>query len=341
MTELNLDDAIPITFKPKISETDYEKVTLINKVNDLKKKKEIPVINSDDVELMLFVISEFKDASQATRLNLSTGPLKFEKFRECLTGAMRADWDEAREGKPETNAGFDLALTDFIGKTIDEDDFENQKLYLQTVKKPYKMSCSEAYNRLKNISTLMRLFPGAPQGQVYTAMELKTLYFNMMPAQFQLSFKTAGHTLNTSTWPFIVRFFGTVRSAEEKKKAAEKLQQKSKRKERGNDDKNDTGKKSKSKKQKGSRTPKKDCPFHPNQHSWWHCFGNKDGPNYKSDYKLPMPAHMKSKNDRGRDAHAVEETTVDDVVGVVEQTTDFDAAVEELLTELEGTELQE
>lgn len=340
MAETFEDETIPIPFKSKISDADIENVTLVHVVNDVKKKKEMPVVSTDDAELKLAGINEFKDASQATRLNLSTGPLKFEKFREILSGPVRDDWDDAREGKPETNAGFEQALTEFIGKTLDEDDFEAQKIYLQTVKKPYKMSCGDAYVRLKRICNLMRLFPGAPQGQVYTAMELKTLYFNMMPSQFQLQFRTVGHTLNATTWPALVRFFTTVRAAEEKKKAAEKKNKKSKRKASEDDD---TAKKSKSnKKKKSTRNNghKKDCPYHPGQHSWWQCFGNKDGPNYKKDYKLPLPADMKKNNKGGGDAHTVEEA-VDDVVGVVDDNpTKFDDEVDELLKELEGTELQ-
>ena len=154
MTDVN-DDEVQIPFKERIPLADCEKVTIVHEVNDVKKKTEMPLANSSDTELILRVIEEFNDVAKSTRLNLSMGPLKFEKFRECLAGSPRDDWDTAREGQPETNAGFQAAITAFIATFLDEDSLEEQKLYMNTIVKPHRMSCNDAYVRLKRICALM------------------------------------------------------------------------------------------------------------------------------------------------------------------------------------------
>ena len=49
-----------------------------------------------NAELILRTVEEFHYVASAGQLNLSTGPLKFAKFRECLGGSIRDQWDDVK-----------------------------------------------------------------------------------------------------------------------------------------------------------------------------------------------------------------------------------------------------
>ena len=215
-------DEVPITFKSKIDlKEDVEKVTLVNMIGDLKKKAEIHQAHVLDPELIIRVIDEFHDIMEPTRLNLSTGPLKFEKFRECLTGIVRDEWDLAREGQPLTNAGFRDTIAEFIATFLDEDDYEAQRAYVEKLKKPYAVSVRDFYSRLKFIIVLMKRFPGAPEdGQIFTVQTLKTIFQNAMPMAWQDKFNNSGLMLMNTQWPALIRYYSKCRAQAEREREA-------------------------------------------------------------------------------------------------------------------------
>ena len=64
-----------------------------------KRKMEVPMADKPNAELILRTVEEFHDVASAGRLNLSTGPLKFAKFRECLGGSIRDQWRKGMVGR--------------------------------------------------------------------------------------------------------------------------------------------------------------------------------------------------------------------------------------------------
>jgi len=76
---------------PSFKKEDLQYVTLGNTVNigtaanpnNDKRKAKVVSVHEPNVELILRSIVEFKDVCSAGRLNLSTGALKFQKYREC------------------------------------------------------------------------------------------------------------------------------------------------------------------------------------------------------------------------------------------------------------------
>ena len=106
-----------------------------------KSKYEVPVCHVNDVELLLHVIHEFRDASHATRLHLTTGPERFAKFRECLRGTPRDRWDTvvaARGNDTTTTAHFDEAIEALLATYLDNSSLQIQEEYLLTqYKKKY------------------------------------------------------------------------------------------------------------------------------------------------------------------------------------------------------------
>ena len=71
-----------------------------------KRKYNVPLVNTQDVETLCRCILEFEDVSAPPRLSLTTGPLKFSFFRQCLGGTIRNQWDTLAGGLNETMANF-------------------------------------------------------------------------------------------------------------------------------------------------------------------------------------------------------------------------------------------
>lgn len=314
----------PITIKSKLDFDKAEKITLARTVNGVKKKVSIHEVNKMEPELVLRVIDDFDDLSQESRFDLSTGVLRFEKFRECLSSIARDDWDNAKRGKPETEDGFMSARAEFIASMLDEEDFEKQKQYLKTTKKPFSMSVSDYHQRLKFIVSLMKHFPGAPaDGQVFDIMALKHIFASAMPQTWKDDYEKSGQTLNTTTWRALVRYFTKCREQSERKiqdSSGGKRKQTfdgPKTKRYGNNNGSGNGqrwKNGKKTKNHSTSSESKDCLFHPDMHSWHMCWGNPSGPKYRKDYTLPPPpANLKFRtigsrpNSRNKtDAHSMD-----------------------------------
>jgi hypothetical protein len=91
-----------------------------------------------DKELIMNSIIEFEDACAAGRLNLSTGEKHYPRFRELLGEEFRADWDNTRQGKANSVAGFYKTLNKFISYHFSNTDLIDQKNMLAKAKKPFK-----------------------------------------------------------------------------------------------------------------------------------------------------------------------------------------------------------
>ena len=322
----------PIPYTKKIALDDIEKITLTNTVNGIKKKKDVFQATSSDPELVLSVIHEFEDVSKPSRLNLSTGHLKFENFRECLAGEVRADWDLKQEGQPETNAAFADTLKEFITVFLDEEALTEQKIYMAQAKKPYKMSVKEFGSRLKWIVLLMKYFPGAPDGvSVYTELELKNIFKQAMPQAWQATYDKSGLTLNNTSWPALERYFKKLRAEDNSKNddvsSADDGQTASSTQMNQNGKRGFGNRKNnKSDKRRNGQVDDEDdsytCLFHTDGHKWRDCFGNPKSKNYKPNFRLPLPKHLNffdqgqrrngntknggNKSTVNTDAHAVE-----------------------------------
>ena len=88
---------------------------------------------------------EFTDLTDAPRLGLNTGALKFEFFRQCMRGQARRHWDGVlgEIGAGRTNADFDQAVMMWFAKYMEPTAFHDQKQYLLTAIKPFGMTVKE------------------------------------------------------------------------------------------------------------------------------------------------------------------------------------------------------
>ena len=82
--------------------------------NNEKRKYSVPYASSQDVETLCQCVLEFNDVSAVPRLSLTTGPLKFSYFRQCLGGTIHDKWDVLVDRSNETIANFQLVRNEFV-----------------------------------------------------------------------------------------------------------------------------------------------------------------------------------------------------------------------------------
>jgi hypothetical protein len=109
-----------------------------NNIQCEKRTTKIRKIDHLNKELMMNSIIEFEDACAAGRLNLSNGEKIYSRFRELLGEVFRTDWDNARQGKDNSVAGFHKTLNEFISYHFSNTDLIDQKNMLAKAKKQFK-----------------------------------------------------------------------------------------------------------------------------------------------------------------------------------------------------------
>ena len=112
-------------------QSDNTKVSLMRSVNfgdgnNEKRKYNVPYASSQDVETLCSCILEFDDVSAVPRLSLTTGPLKFSYFQQCLGGTIRDKWDVLADGRNETVANFQLVRNELIAELVRPTDLADQ-----------------------------------------------------------------------------------------------------------------------------------------------------------------------------------------------------------------------
>ena len=174
-------------------QADNTKVSLVRSVNigdgnNEKRKYSVPFASSQDVETLCRCVLEFDDVAAVPRLSLTTGPLKFSYFRQCLGGTIRDKWDILADGLNEMVANFLLVRNELIAELVRPTDLADQSHYLETSKKPYKLNFAALSARLETINKMMSLFPGAGGNPPMQPVDIKNLYYQMMPSEWQRAF---------------------------------------------------------------------------------------------------------------------------------------------------------
>ena len=181
-------------------QSDNTKVSLMRSVNigdgnNEKRKYSVPFASSQDVETLCRCVLELDDVSAIPRLSLTTGPLKFSYFQQCLGGTIRDKWDVLADGRNETVANFQLVCNELIAELVRPTDLADQRHYLETSKKPYKLNCAALSARLETINKMMALFPGAGGNPPMQVVDIKNLYYQMMPSEWQRVFLNSGQVI--------------------------------------------------------------------------------------------------------------------------------------------------
>ena len=173
------------------------------------------VSSPDFTELLCRLVIEFEDAAGNERLRLTTGPLLFAKFRECLGTTFRTDFDRLRVVHPQTVAGFEAVKIQFLNEYIPTTAAMDQVQYLRTTKKPYSMTVTALGMKLRQINRYGTKFNGQDGQPLFSPAhndrDLKTVLFTMMKDRWQVNFMNGGREVTEETLAFqaLVRLMQT------------------------------------------------------------------------------------------------------------------------------------
>ena len=128
-----------------------------------KQKFWIPKVSDLDIETIYHCILEFTDVAAAGRLNLTSGPLCYSYFCQCLEDGVRDHWDVVAAGNPQTITGSQASLEAFLPYFLHPTDYADQVNYLNNAPKPFKLTCLQLAAWLQFMNCMIGLFPEVPQ----------------------------------------------------------------------------------------------------------------------------------------------------------------------------------
>ena len=78
------------------------------------------------MEALCHCVLEFDDVSAIPHLSLTTGPLKFPFFRQCLGGTIQDKWDVLANGCNEMVANFLIICDNLIAELVHPTNLADQ-----------------------------------------------------------------------------------------------------------------------------------------------------------------------------------------------------------------------
>ena len=136
----------------------------------------------------------------AGRLNLTTGPLRYSYFHQCLEDGICDHWDVIATGNAQTVIGFQASLEPFLPYFLRPTDYADQVNYLNNAPMPFKLTCLQLAVRLQFMNRMIGLFPRAPQGPPLTDADIKHIYYRMMLPEWQRSLIWRGRDINDANY---------------------------------------------------------------------------------------------------------------------------------------------
>ena len=134
-------------------------------------------------------------------LVLNDRPLKVSFFQQCLGGTIRDQWDTLTDGLNGTIANFTIPRNNLIAELVHPTDLADQQHYLETSKKPYHLTCAALAARIQTINKMMSLFPGVAGNPPMQPVDVKNLFYQMMPGEWQRAFLNSGQVITTMITP--------------------------------------------------------------------------------------------------------------------------------------------
>ena len=138
----------------------------------------------DDIESLIhFVLT----------LSLPDG-LMYTEFHKCLEDIVLDTYDTLLLSVATCDhASFLDLINKLIGHFTDPTAYADQKQYMDTYKKPFKLTVKELANRLIIVNKYTCYLLGSNGDPIYTDATIKYAFYNMMISQWQLAFTGSAH----------------------------------------------------------------------------------------------------------------------------------------------------
>ncbi len=134
MTDTNVPIKLKTALEGQSTTVQLERYVTVG-VNDVRRRSTAPMIEDEaSPELALHVYMEFTDIVTTPRLDLSTGALKFEYWRQVLKGNSRTHCDStAQDVAGTTNDNFEEAMVIWIANYMEPTAYHEQSYELQGI----------------------------------------------------------------------------------------------------------------------------------------------------------------------------------------------------------------
>ncbi len=192
-------EAIPFILSEEITKPSYLEVKYT--ISGSGFKTQLPIFKGGSAEELLRFLNEFQGAK--TRLGYTTYQKLESGIEQLLQGTAKDEWSTVKGTvQPNTNtiAVFNQRIEAFKTIYIPEPAaVENQKAYLQRVRKNDKLTVPQFLDRIKQINLLLAQFPNSNPQQCFTNDEIKRLFYFAMPMKWRTNFINSGQSLHTTT----------------------------------------------------------------------------------------------------------------------------------------------
>ena len=164
-------------------------------------KAQLPSFSEGTAEEFLNFLHEFEQAK--VKLGYTTYAKLEGGLEQLLQGVARDEWNTVKSTvQPNVNTLASFAARITALKQIyvpDAAAIDNQKSYLQRVRKTDKFTVPKFWDRLKRINILIAQFPSATPAHCYSEQELKRIFYLSMPTRWRTNFVNSGQTVHTCT----------------------------------------------------------------------------------------------------------------------------------------------
>ena len=117
-----------------------------------------------------------------------------------MGGTICNQWDTLADGLNETVANFTNVRNNLIAGLVHPTDLADQHHYLETSKKPYRLNCASLAAHIETINKMMSLFPGTAGNLPMQPVDIKNLFYQMMPTEWQWAFLNSGQVITNNDY---------------------------------------------------------------------------------------------------------------------------------------------
>ena len=128
-----------------------EKITHKFKFKTEEVKCEIPVYDDEHPELLLKLVNEYLNIAETYEMFTGDQTLLFDRFKRCLRGPSRADWDIIVHDITLEKATLETSLKKIILEIFGEDIEDNLTDYTELKIKPKALKCRHWIRRLRHM----------------------------------------------------------------------------------------------------------------------------------------------------------------------------------------------
>ena len=126
----------------------FEKITHKFKLKSEDVEYEMPVYDDEHPELSIKLVNEYWNMAETYELFAGDKTLLFDRFRRCLRGPARADWDMIVNGIIFEKTTLTTTLKELLIEIVGEDAEDNLIDYMELTTKPKALKCCHWIRRI-------------------------------------------------------------------------------------------------------------------------------------------------------------------------------------------------